>query len=31
MSEYYLPDGYTIIEKDGLWIATAHEIESGEE
>ena len=31
MSEYYLPEGYTMIEKDGLWIATAHEIESEEE
>lgn len=28
MSEYYLPEGYTMIEKDGLWIATAYEIES---
>ena len=31
MSEYYLPEGYTMIEKDGLLIATAHKIESEEE
>jgi len=30
MSEYYLPEGYAMIEKDGLWIATAYEIESEE-